>query len=198
MGSQSKVALLRRPDKPLGGGTPRLLALCEREGGYLCEAKLKGSRALVTRDGVYSRTGKPLAVPDMLRDGIEEVLSLYGPKEVALDGELVVERAALMSSGRVVPLTAGLYLFDLVVCDGQWLGHIPFEERRDLVFTGTSEWITTPASVTSGFVEFYERQTGISEGVVVKRLSSTLVGGTKRSSINNAWLKCRHDQQVEV
>jgi ATP-dependent DNA ligase len=187
------IGLRRYPDKPRGKAQLPTLSYLEGVGGYVCQVKHDGWRVTVSLLGgefvsLTSRTGNRLAVPPVLVPGLEALAKLYPDSETALDGELMTGAKAGEAGPR-------LYLWDVPVRCGQWLGKaMSYGARREALRLPGDPRVLAPQEVTEDFLGFFRSQRGVAEGVVCKRLDSFLVGSPKRSAINQAWTKLRHDQ----
>ena len=174
--------LTHYPDKP-HTQNPCFLQEWDDKGTFLCQQKVDGWRLVVIRDKqgrffYYSRHNKSLAAD--IEDGLKaEVESLPIPPDSQIDGEWLARRSCSVSYG----LSEMIYLFDALKWKGQWLLNKTLRERYALVMglfvDAHPEHVMLPLEAEPGkFVEFYEAQKKIpySEGVVVKNLTSKMVG----------------------
>jgi bifunctional non-homologous end joining protein LigD len=180
--------------------------------GWIFERKLDGVRAVVVRDEhgtqLYSRSEKPMtgAYPELV-----EALG-SGPALVA-DGEVVAFDGAQTSfaklqgrlglsdpdRARATGVAVFLYLFDVMVADGQDVTPLPLRTRKELLrdavdfadpirFSGHRD--------TDGEEYLREACSRGWEGLIAKRCDAPYRPG-KRS---DAWLKfkCVHEQELVV
>jgi len=174
--------LTHYPDKP-HTQNPCFLPEWDAKGTYLCQQKVDGWRLIVIRDKqgkfyYYSRHNKSLAAD--IEDGLKsEVESLDIPNDSQVDGEWISRRACSVD----FKLPQMIFLFDVIKWKGLWTLNKTLKDRYALVkslFTEKHpEHVMLPLEAEPGkFVEFYEAQKAIpySEGVVVKSLTSKMVG----------------------
>lgn len=127
--------------------------------------------------------------PDM----VDELRSLNLPAGTALDQEWMGRRA-----------NSGNHLFvvlDMLYWKDKWMGDVPLIDRLFLVqqclsiakSKGNAPRVVFAPFVTSDFCSYYEKQKGDpeSEGVVIKRSNSKLVGGMHSCQDNLDWWKIK-------
>lgn len=199
----------RFPDNPMRISELRLAEIAALEGGdWLSQPKLDGWRRPMYRsDGTWSfhskhGTGKAAVLPDPSL--VEELESLRLPDGIGLDGEMLGRRCSSYFRGE-----QALAIWDLLYEDGQWVGGQPIEERlRRLnrllrVKRARGEWAMAGSLVTprvlvvktsTEHLDLYHEQKGFpaSEGIVMKRRSSSLVGSFTKSMDNPDWLKIKY------
>lgn len=180
--------LWRAPDKPLRV-FPDYLSHLEAKGGYIAEAKYDGFRGVVLIDDqevrAYSRHFERLPVSKPVLDQFRGLGFRSG---TAIDIEWMERRSGDSEA---------IYLFDTLYLEWQWQGNRPLAERLS-TFDGMQlpSPIFRPASVTSGFLDFFESQIGDpnaspTEGIVLKHLSSRLIGKPTGSADNPLWCKVK-------
>ena len=178
------------------------LAECDQAGQYLAELKADGYRAHVefTPDGptVWSRRWKKHPVSTAMLALLEKTYH-FVPKGTIFDGEWLKIR----TSG---PET--LMLWDVMFWKGKWIGTRPLIERRKFLIGTPNVWekhdpedfesleepILTLAHSTSKDFEAYfkwSKRLPWTEGVVLKKMDSTLVGSIKDRTVNPAWIKVK-------
>lgn len=174
--------LTHYPDKP-HTQNPCFLPEWDAKGTFLCQQKVDGWRLIVIRDKqgtfhYYSRHNKSLAKD--IDDGLKaEVESLPIPNDSQIDGEWISRRACSVD----YKLPEMIFLFDVLKWKGLWMLNKTLKDRYALVkglfLEKQPEHVMLPSEAEPGkFVEFYEAQKAIpfSEGVVVKNLTSKMVG----------------------
>lgn len=184
---------LRFPDKP-----SRIYSLkMVKEGEYIAQPKLDGHNALIFKeDGklvVLSRVMKKLAISDQMRKALELLPLVNG---TVLNGEWTCRREAWKEEG--------VWLFDMMYENGEWVGHLPVQERHTKVcaiYGGVDEatskacWsnVHLIAGVTTGYAALYKSLIGDmkTEGIVLKRLGSKLIGDFHKSVDNPAMFKLK-------
>jgi bifunctional non-homologous end joining protein LigD len=198
---------------------PMLVTLTDRlpaddaKWGY--EFKWDGVRAIVYVDG-----GRPRALSRNEKDitatypELRAMAESLGSRRVVLDGELVaLDKHGRPSFGalqsrmhvedsnsvrRLMTQTPVTYLvFDLLYLDGRSLLDVPYAERRELLaglkLAGDS-WQTPPWFSGNGEAVFTASKEQQLEGIVMKRLDSRYVPGTR----SKAWLKMKNQLMQEV
>lgn len=190
--------LTHYPDKP-HTQNPCFLSEWDAKGTFLCQQKVDGWRLIVIRDKqgtfhYYSRHNKSLAKD--IDDGLKaEVESLPIPNDSQIDGEWISRRACSVD----YKLPQMIFLFDVLKWKGLWMLNKPLKERYALVRMmfqeKQPEHVMLPSEAEPGeFVEFYEAQKKISfsEGVVVKLLSSKMVGDRRECKKSPSLWKVKH------
>lgn len=177
----------RHPDKPQAAPDSMLSQL--RDGDWLAQHKPDGYRCLILWDGrtptFRSRHNKPLAVTQGLAD--EVAASLRGIGSPALiDAEWMGRRDGQPES---------VYLFDLLMVGGYWIGHHGVRGRFGTLCGAVvpSDRVRIVPWALSNYSGFYERSKtspGV-EGIVLKRTESPYIGSTRGSAINPHWLKIK-------
>lgn len=188
----------RFPDKPTRGAPGILDTL--REGDWLAQFKPDGFRCLIDWDGrraiLTSRHAKQLPVSHDLLGELAEALRHVLPGSV-IDAEWM---------GRRDGQPEGLYLFDLLVDEGCWIGHHGAIGRFNTLrgdITPTERVRIVPWTL-NGYPEFFERSKAAPgvEGIVLKRTDSKFIGSTRTSVDNPHWIKVKWrdgaDGQVRV
>lgn len=170
------------------------------DGQWLAQAKPDGFRALIEWDGRWprltSRHAKPIPASHDLLGELAEALRSVLPGSV-LDGEWM---------GRRDGQPEGIYLFDLVVDEGCWIGHhgalARFNTlRQEVVPSERVRFVPFALSNYREFFEFSKTIPGV-EGIVLKRTGSPYIGSVRSSVDNPAWVKVKWregaDGQVRV
>ena len=179
-------SLWRAPDKPIRA-TLGNLPILERRGGYVAQPKIDGHRAAVEIDDheirVISRQDNPLPVSVAVK---EQVRSLNLPAGTMLDCEW---------AGRRAKAAEGLWILGLLFWEWIWVGPQSLTERlKPLeVLTDLPPLINRVASHTEGFLPLLLDQIGdpLSEGIVLKRIATPLVGKRSGSAKNPGWYKVK-------
>lgn len=189
---------LRFPDSPRLIDLDMLRKLdAEPAGTYLAQPKIDGVRRMCYKTGgvwtYYAKNKKePVALPDGLR---QEWESLPWPDGIGLDCEL--------SGPRDVGGVPMLWVFDLLMLDGQWHGGYTFRERRARIYdivnphecNGHWEQFRRSGHIrvlnntpNPDMVDLLERQkeNPLSEGIVVSRADRQIVGSYRHSATPDA------------
>ena len=207
---------LRYPDKPnkmFKDSLPKL----EKHGWWIATQKMDGWRCLLTRDStgkliedfgdrswarcksgdVYflSRrdldSGGPTNFP-VCDEIVQAAEALEIPDQSMLDMEWMKRRTIGECSER-------LYGIGPLWWDDKWLGRQTYEQRRnfiDEIISGKlngDDPIQIPDHVSSGFEDFYEKQTEIpfTEGMVLARKDSKVVGDRSGCRVNKSLIKIK-------
>ena len=184
--SEQHKSLWRAPDKPVRATIRNLLTL-ERMGGYVAQPKIDGHRATVEIDDaeirVISRHNKPLPVSQVVLD---QVRSLGLPAGTMLDCEW---------TGRRAGAPEGLWILGLLYWEWRWVGSESLVERLEHleVLGDLPSLIHRVESHTEGFLVLLRDQIGdpVSEGIVLKRIATPLVGKRGSSAKNQGWFKVK-------
>lgn len=185
-------------------------------GKYCCEPKSdgwrrplylpKGSGGIWTPYSKYNvaTPGKGAEAKMMPPTGLmKELQSLGFPEGTAFDAEWMGPRCVKDTGGQ-----HWFIIYDILYLDEQWQGDLPYRERKSMMTTIVnlhkakakaagidSSHILITDYVEEGFRECYEDQKPennagceLSEGIVVKRWDSKLVGGGD----NPNWMKVRY------
>lgn len=175
------------------------LPVFDLQGGWIATAKQDGWRCLVEVDGdgkieFLSRVWKRLPVSDSLR---KVVAGLELPKNTMLDGEWMARRPDYKG-----PET--LHLITIPWYDNEWLGGQP-EEARWAVTMALMEKISQmpgydanhpiklPNWTDRDYSKLFEwsKTDPTTEGIVLKRKNSTLIGDLSSSKDNPQWIKIK-------
>ena len=181
---------LRFPDKPVHIYSLKMI----KEGDYIAQPKLDGFNALIFREKgelvVLSRVMKPLAISDDMRDALKLLPLEDG---TVLNAEWTCRREAWKEEG--------MWLFDMMYEKGEWIGHWPIEERmmRLIQIHGgvrpvTGRWpVHLVAGQTENYAQLYKSliDNMKTEGIVLKRKGSKLVGDFHKSVDNPAMFKLK-------
>jgi hypothetical protein len=181
---------LRFPDKPSHIYSLKMI----KEGEYVAQPKLDGWHSLIFREKgelvVLSRVMKPLAISAGLRDALKLLPLEDG---TVLNAEWTCRREAWKEEG--------MWLFDMMYERGEWVGHLPIEERYAKVFeiyngvrVDGARWpIHLIPGQTTGYAALYKSliDDWKTEGIVLKRLGSKLVGDFHKSVDNPAMFKLK-------
>lgn len=179
-----------------------LLAKLDAEpaGTYLYQTKYDGVRRQIWNDADgwhYRAKNRDDAMP--MHKGLqEEFEALPWPQGIGLDCEVMGRRD---KDG--VPM---LYIFDLWMFEGKWRGGERFDTRQtaiifaltDMIFNNNGELCSknikmVDAHANPGMVEAFAHQMTIegSEGLVIRRADSTIIGNRERSVENPNWFKTK-------
>jgi hypothetical protein len=181
----------RYPDKPLEIFTPKLVELEER-GGFILQQKLDGYRMVVMADQGQvrscSRHRKALPVSQALLD---KFLELDFPEPWMIDTEWIKLRTGHPET---------IAILDVFYMDGDWQGSKYLVERQEWYdMKKLPDGIVRPEEADEDFLEFFANQIdetvptkeAWSEGVVAKKVLSTLIGARDKSEKNPMWMKCK-------
>lgn len=199
----------RFPDKPNLMSAAQL-PVFDLQGGWIATAKQDGWRCMIEVDEngkieFLSRVWKPLPISAALKD----VVARIGlPKATMLDTEWLARRPGYQG-----PET--LHLITIPWYDGEWLGAQPETDRWALtmalmenIATRTSGLATPPIKLPKWtdkeYTQLFEwsKTDPTTEGIVLKRNNSTLIGDLKSSKDNPTWIKIKwragHDGQTII
>lgn len=190
--------LIRYPDKPGGKVAPSVL---DSEhfppGEWMAQLKYDGHRCVIFWNAedasldFVSRHGKPLPVHGDLRDGLRDALVELDRPDLVIDSEWMGRR---QSDRR-----ERLWLLDLLECDDLATQKLygataakRLEKLQAAVFPNLSDWVVETWTA-GGWRDLFEKSRTLPgcEGIVLKRVNSTLVGRRGESAKNFAWIKCK-------
>lgn len=132
-------------------------------------------------------------------DLVHELASMAWPDNVALDMEWMGPRCKDHLKGQ-----HHFRIFDLLYVGGVWQGKIQFKERYAKLQAmveearrkgrGPSDRIVLVETRTSNLCEWFKEQKDdpLSEGLVVRRAGSGLVGNSRTNSTNPQWFKIKY------
>jgi len=188
----------RYPDKPTSSTLDFISGL---KSNYLAQAKINEWRILMFFENkkppeIFTRHATTLkkALKQELDKEILDTLKEFNPTELTIiDGGYIGRR------GKHKP---SIVLFDIMKKDSKWVTHWQYEKRDTEIkhifkqYFEKSPCIFLPEESRIDFGAFYEKQKtnpkdGLVEGIVVKELSSTLIGGRKESVDNPCWFKAK-------
>ena len=184
--------------------------------GWGFEFKWDGVRAIVDvqpdQARISSRTGRDASPSYPELSGQAGLPAMFGGRRAILDGEIVAfdERgvpsfAVLQqrmhvrapSRGLVAAVPVQLYVFDLLMLDGNATIGLPYRRRREMLeqLSLSGPLVRTPPMFTGSGTDLLDvaRDTGL-EGVLAKRLDSPYQPGQR----SRAWIKSPLEQTVEV
>lgn len=185
------------PDNPSAVSLEFLKRLdADAPGRWLAQPKYDGWRRIIDRndDGSYTWRAKPSgsgstkSVPDDLRAEFE---SMNWPRGCTLDVEWMGQR---------ITREQKIFVFDLLRHNGKWLRKVPFLERS-LILNGPvrpdsfgSRVRYAPVFQNPGLADrFLEQMTNPeSEGLVVRRADSGIVGGLSTCEPNPLCFKVKY------
>lgn len=180
--------LWRAPDKPVRA-TLRNIPSIERTGSYVAQPKIDGHRAMIEIDDTciraISRHNKPLPVDPKI---LGQIRSLGLPSGTMLDAEWTGRRALARGA------TEALWLLDVMFLAWEWQGAKSLYERLEpIAGLDLPEDVRRVETVSRDFLGLLERQIGdpVSEGIVLKKVSATLVGRAHESALNRGWQKVK-------
>lgn len=194
------MKLLHFPDKPFEQD-PKFLEEWDKSRKFICEQKIDGWRMviIITEYGMefVSRHNKNHTAdiePEVKKAALE--LRDHFPVQTQIDSEWLSRRAR--SPGR--ELKPRLFLLDVIRHGPQWLLSKTYSERHKLLEVAIPnisdrDRIDLPPTAEAGaFTSFYEEQKTIvfSEGVVVKRKDSKLIGSRTDCAKNPQWFKVKY------
>lgn len=200
----------RFPDKP-NQMSPAQLPVFDLQGGWIATAKQDGWRCMIEvgDDGkleFLSRVWKNLPICAELKD---MVASWDLPRGTCLDTEWLARRPGYQG-----PET--LHLITIPWWNNEWLGAKPESERWALTMglmerisarpdaAGRTSQVKLPAWTGREYSKLFEwsKTDPTTEGIVLKRATSTLIGDLHDSKINPSWIKIKwragHDGQTVI
>jgi len=199
----------RFPDKPHDTCSNFVENLRENE--WLCSAKLDGWNASIYTDEnqvatIFSRSNRVLKdvtnVPTFILEQVEALAKGIPPQSV-INAEFVGPR------GNHQP---GLYVFDSLAWDGEWLSFTPFEKRWHLVETVVARHISggihLAETVDTDFMGLFSRlkkiwydggcsKLDLCEGIVLKRRTGGLTLDRNSSSKSRHQFKLKYREILE-
>lgn len=195
-----------QPDDPNEVG-PLVLYKLERDedekGEWIAQLKWDGWRTLLYKQaGQWVRHSKhddgPAAKTQIPAPLMSELVSLKFPDGTAFDTEWMGGRCTDILNGRQY-----LIIHDLHYFNGQWQGEVPYQQRLKslktlLALHRAKNKVKTPNielidSVELGLLALYEKSKTmpLTEGVVIKRRDSGLIGRTTTPAKNPQWMKVK-------
>jgi ATP-dependent DNA ligase len=183
----------RFPDKPNEMSASQLPIL-DLQGGYIATAKQDGWRCMIEVDGngkieFLSRTWRPLPISPRLKD---LVASMGLPKNTMLDTEWMARRADVTQET--------LHLITIPWFDDVWLGDQYETTRwaRAVELMGklpleAQTLFSLPKWTDSEYSKLFEwsKANPSTEGIVLKRKNSYLIGHLRTSWTNTSWIKIK-------
>jgi ATP-dependent DNA ligase len=178
------------------------------DGSWVCEAKLDGFRMEIGKFHgkihAISRHYKPEPVCEEIRNKMYEII----PEGCSLDCEWINPtriKAINTQYGTKLPLIEKVMVIDVTWFNGLYLSSMNFKERTSLQIyqnlPSTSmkmeEWplifkaIQRPGNLAKSFY-LEQMNYQISEGVVVKKLNSKMIGSKRESAKNPSWYKIKY------
>lgn len=206
----------RFPDQPLLCSLDHLKKMDDDPPGtWLAQSKLDGRRRFaVLQDGKWTYRAKnrddAQALPADLRASFE---AIPWPDGLGLDFEF----CGLRKQGD----QPSIWIFDMFRFHNADLFNMRFDERvARLSILGAQMLLTSMPSFDSsdvdcdnfehlhfvesvpnpGLVDFFveQMQNPLSEGIVVRRADSTMIGSYNKCAENSAWVKCKFDRVKEA
>jgi len=173
----------RYPDKP-----KEIFSLSMvKSGEYLCQTKQDGFRCLILKDNdqifFMSRHRKPLPVSKILHAEVEKLQMTNG---TVFDSEWTSRREANKEEA--------IYLFSVVYHNYEWLGKKTEEERYNrLEIIKPTANIHIIESKYSDYDQHYKSTiyNWKTEGIVLKKKTTQLIGGLEKSYDNPGFLKAK-------
>jgi ATP-dependent DNA ligase len=179
--------------------TPEHIDKYERNTMFVAEIKKNGWRCLVEKDGpvtLWTRHHTLIEAKSGITKTLTDIKATLNrlPELTILDSEILL-------TNRVKGMPSGLYLFDILVYKGELLFTKPLIQRKVILesvyreFLISNPVIELAVPVQIGKRMLYEQAiadpTGISEGIVIKALTSPYVFGINKSLDNPFWIKCK-------
>jgi DNA ligase D-like protein (predicted ligase) len=167
--------------------------------GWVFERKLDGIRCLAVKDGdrtrLYSRN--ELSLNDRYPT-IAAALDGQAADRFVIDGEAVAFVGGRDRFGGGEGAEIYLYVFDVLVADGQDVRELPLEERRK-VLEGLLDWkdpLRTTDQVTGDGTQLLDEACREGwEGLIAKRLGTAYVSTRSRDWLK---LKCTRAQELVI
>jgi len=167
--------------------------------GWVFERKLDGIRCLAVKDGdrtrLYSRN--ELSLNDRYPT-IAAALDGQAADRFVIDGEAVAFVGGRDRFGGGEGAEIYLYVFDVLVADGEDVRELPLEERRK-VLEGLLDWkdpLRTTDQVTGDGTQLLDEACREGwEGLIAKRLGTKYVSTRSRDWLK---LKCKHEQELVI
>lgn len=189
--------MIRLPDVPKLVSLDFLRELdAQAPGTWLAQPKIDGRRRMIyKKDGVYTWHAKNRddcqPVPAHLRAQFEALSWLDG---IGVDCE--------WSGPRHKGGVDKLWVFDLLQWQGEWTGAWTFSKRvqylqfwfLDMLDDVRATIHIVPLHVNPGLLDRYSEQltNPISEGLVVRKATSKMLGGVGQCKVNPEWFKVKH------
>jgi ATP-dependent DNA ligase len=193
----------RYPDKPTEA-PPEVIAGF-KEADYISQCKYDGYRFQIYRDGGYhlvTRMGETVYNHPVLKKMVAAHPQLFKACEsLAMPDGSVIDSELVGPRGNQKP---GVYIFDCIKWNGEWLGRMPYEQRWGLCLPLQLPHpdIHLAETFTSGFIAKFEamkkawlaRGGGMDlyEGIVVKWRQGRLVLSRNSSTKSNCMWKCKY------
>jgi hypothetical protein len=195
------------PDKPIRTTEDFLVDLNAEE--WSCEMKLDGYRIEIGKDDniitARSRHNEILNINYKLVEYFDSILD----NGYALDGEWINHsriKSINKTTGSKLPLIECIGIHDVTWTNGRYSGNIPLNMRRncdlykkipDVTMSNLLEDLAVfkiPMLSNHEILEFYNLQKNIkiSEGIVIKKCNSKLVGAKTQSAKNPCWYKIKY------
>jgi hypothetical protein len=185
----------RRPDDPRRVSWDFVKKLDQEDapGTWLAQKKSDGWRRLAYRRrgtwAYYSKHDREAKSPP--GDLVAEFESLPWPDNVAFDMEWVGPRCVDVLRGR-----HEFRVHDLLYMNGIWQGDVTFLRRHEALaklFKGSERVSLTPV-VGENLYKLFEEQKEdpLSEGIVIRRAGSGLIGDPRKVHDNPSWFKCKY------
>jgi ATP-dependent DNA ligase len=195
------------PDKPIRTSEDFLIDLDAEE--WSCEMKLDGYRMEIGKhDGMIvarSRHGEILKINDLFMKYFDDLLE----EGSAIDSEWINHSRiktinTMMKSN--LPLVECIGIHDITWQNGKYLGNVTLRERRNCdLFRKIQETsmdnildnlkvFKIPMLSDNMIIDFYNMQKNlkISEGIVIKKWNSKLIGNKSQSAKNPCWYKIKY------
>ena len=173
----------------------------EEPGRWLASSKINGRRRIAWKEnGVWHYKAKNRDDAQQLQPELRAAFeSMDWPDGIGVDAELAGPRHAGMAHS--------LHIFDLLMLDGEWLGAMPFHQRHE---TLALIWKNRQAQRGSGQTQdsirlltlftnpglldrFMEQlQDPLSEGLVIRRRDSRLIGSSRQCAEHPHMFKLKH------
>lgn len=161
-----------------------------RRPGY----KVNGKWSFYAKRGIGEEAAKQPPA-----DLVAEMASMGWPDNIAFDMEWMGTRCKEQLKG-----VHHFRIFDLLYLDGVWQGKVPFRERysklRQLFLAakqkaiGPTDRIVLVEARTKNLSEWFQeqKQDPLSEGLVVRRAGSGLIGDIRKNQTNPQWFKIKY------
>ncbi len=195
------------PDKPIRTSEEFLNDVEVDE--WSCEMKLDGYRIEIGKDNgkiiSRSRHDEILKINNKLIDLFREILE----DGSAIDGEWI-NHSRIKSINTTMnvnlPLIECIGFHDITWFNGKFTGSMPLDSRRNLpIFKkleaatmnnpiGDLQVFKIPMLSVGNVLDFYNEQKNftLSEGIVIKKRNSKLIGGKLQSAKNPCWYKIKY------
>lgn len=198
---------MRYPDSPALISLDMLVKLDkDPPGTWLAQTKIDGRRRMIYKDAgkytwVAKNKGDSMPVPADLRDEFER---LPWPDGIGLDCEWF--------GPRDVKGEHKMYILDLLVLSGEWYGQHPYAKRCADLYDILNPHICGPddmwmsmsryprikhtVNARMDFVRLFEQEkrNPVSEGLVIRKATSTIIGNRTHSATNPEMLKVKFER----